>query len=80
MSFRKLNFGGSLVAQWVKGLALSLQRLWSLLWQGFDPWPRNFHILWTGPKKLDLGEEKSELKLSKHLTSKFRVSSVIFQE
>ena len=23
----------------------------SLLWLGFDPWPRNFCILWAWPKK-----------------------------
>ena len=35
----------SLVTQWVKELALSL------LWRGFDPWPRNFPMLWVYPKK-----------------------------
>ena len=29
----------SLVAQWVKDPALSVQQLGSLLWLGFDPWP-----------------------------------------
>ena len=29
------------VAEWVKDLALPLQWLRSLLWYGFDPWPRN---------------------------------------
>ena len=29
----------SLVAQWVKDLALSLQHFGSLLWHGFNPWP-----------------------------------------
>ena len=29
--------GSSLVAQWVKDLALSLQRLGLLLWRGLDP-------------------------------------------
>ena len=33
--------GSALVAQWVKDLALSL------LWQGSDPWPRNFFVLWV---------------------------------
>ena len=33
-----------LLAQWVKNLVLS----W--LWHGFDPWPRNFCMLWVGPK------------------------------
>ena len=34
----------SLVAQWVKDPALSL------LWLRFDPWPRNFRMLWMWPK------------------------------
>ena len=37
--------------QWIKDPALSLQRLRSLLWHGFDPWPRNLHMLWVQPKK-----------------------------
>ena len=40
----------SLVVQQVKDLALSLQWLWSLLWHGFDPWPRNFHMPQVWPK------------------------------
>ena len=42
-------------AQWVK--ALVLLQLWhrSLLWLGFDPWPRNFHMLWVQPKEIFLG-------------------------
>ena len=39
---KNLNIG---VQLWVMDLALSLQRLRSLLWHRFDPWPRNFHIL-----------------------------------
>ena len=35
-----LVFWSSLVAQWVKDLALSLQQFGSLLWHGFGPWPR----------------------------------------
>ena len=31
--------GSSLVAQWVKDLALSLQRLGWLLWLKFNAWP-----------------------------------------
>ena len=27
----------------------SLQQLASLLWHGFDPWPRNFHMSWVQP-------------------------------
>lgn len=39
------------VAQWVKNLALSLQRLRVLLWCGFDPRPGNFHMPRAWPKK-----------------------------
>ena len=35
----------SLVAQWAKDPALQP------LWCRFDPWPRNFCILWVWPKK-----------------------------
>ena len=41
----------SLVVQWVKDPALSLQQLGSLLCLGFDPGPGNFHMLWARPKK-----------------------------
>ena len=56
-TFRKLNIskyttcGSSLVAQQVKGSVLSMQWLRSLLWWGFDPWPRNFHVPRAWPKK-----------------------------
>ena len=33
--------------QWVKDLVISLQHLGLLLWHGFDPWPRNFHMPWA---------------------------------
>ena len=33
------------MAQWFMDLALSL------LWRGFDPWPRDFHMLQAPPKK-----------------------------
>ena len=39
------------MAQWVKDLVFSLQWLGSLLWHGFNPWPRNVHMLWACPKK-----------------------------
>ena len=35
----------------VKDLMLSPLWLWSLLWHGFDPWPRNFCMLQCGQKK-----------------------------
>ena len=40
----------SLMAQWVKDLALSLLGLWLQLWLGFDPRLRNFHVLQMWPK------------------------------
>jgi len=44
--------GSSLVVQWVKDPALSLQQLGSLLWCQFDdPWPRNFCMPRKKPKR-----------------------------
>ena len=48
----------SLVAQWVKDLALLLLWLWSQLWRGFDLWHGNFRMPQGWPKK----EKKSENK------------------
>ena len=39
------------MAQQVKDAMLSLLQLRSLLWCGFDPWPRNFHMLLAWPKR-----------------------------
>ena len=41
----KISNGSSLVTQWAKDLALSL------LWYGFDPWPRNFRMSWVQKNK-----------------------------
>ena len=41
----------SLVAQWAKDPALSLQQLGSLPWCRFNPWPRKFHMLQEQPKE-----------------------------
>ena len=38
------NFCSSLVVQQVKDPMLSLQQPRSLLWHGFNPWPRNFYM------------------------------------
>ena len=35
----------------VKDWMLSLQWHGLLLWCGFNPWPRSFHMLWVWPKK-----------------------------
>ena len=45
---RTWEFPGSLA---VKELVLSLQRPWSLLWRGFDAWPRSFYIAENKQKK-----------------------------
>ena len=39
------------MAQWVKGPALSLLWLRSLLWHGFSPWPGKFHMPLAQQKK-----------------------------
>ena len=39
------------MAQWVKETALSVRQLLLLLWRGFDPWPRNIHMLQVLLKK-----------------------------
>ena len=45
------EYRSSLVAQQVKDLVSSLQQLGSLLWHGFDPWPRNFRMWQVWQKK-----------------------------
>ena len=63
----KCNLGGSLVTQQVKDMALSL------LWQGSDPWPENFHMPWpscppsSGQKETD-GQANQSLKKIKTKT------------
>ena len=52
------------MAQGVRDLVLSLQWLESLLWHGFDSWPRNFHIPWVQPKK-----KRKEKKKNYYFTS-----------
>ena len=47
----KQEFPGGLA---IKNLALALP------WLRFDPWPRNFHMLWAQPKR-----EKNKLVLGK---------------
>ena len=55
-----------LVAQWVKDPALSLQRLWSLLWLWFHPCPGNVRMLWVHQKEKDdqlVPEHQSRIKV-----------------
>ena len=51
----------SLMAQGVKDPALLLLWLRSMLWRKFNPWPGNFYIPWSQPKK---EKEKSMLSLT----------------
>ena len=41
---------------------MSLQRLGSLPGCGFDPWPRNFYMLWAWATKLNSPEMKKKGK------------------
>ena len=54
---KRENLGRSLVAQWVKDMALSLWWLWLQLWCGLNSWPRNSaccrHV-----KKKERGKER----------------------
>ena len=49
------------MAQGVKDPALLLLWLRSMLWRKFNPWPGNFYIPWSQPKK---EKEKSMLSLT----------------
>lgn len=40
-------------------LALSLLRLWSLLWPWFDPWQRNLHMSMVRPKRKKRKEKRT---------------------
>ena len=51
LTCKKVSFGSSLVAQWVKDPALSLLWLGSLLWCGLNPWPGNLCMPLVQPKK-----------------------------
>lgn len=50
---KNVGLGSSRVAQWVKELALSVQRLRLLPWHRFNRWPRNFRMprVWLKKKK-----------------------------
>ena len=52
-----VSLWSSLVAQQVKVPVLSLQRLGSLLWCRFDPWPRNLYML-----RVETKEKKTNSK------------------
>ena len=60
MLWRKGAMRSFLVEQQVP--TLSLQRL-GLLQCRFNPWPRNFHMLWTWPQRKEGGKEGKESTL-----------------
>ena len=57
---KNIKIKRSLVAQWVKDLLLSLQRLGSLLWHGFSPLLGNVNMPFGKAKKKK--ERKKERK------------------
>ena len=67
----------SLVDQWVKDPALSLQWLGTLLWSKFCPWPGNFHLPQTWPKNgHHIWLHQNGQRLNKHM-KRHSTSSVI---
>ena len=72
---KHVDFWSSLVAQQVKNPALSLLQLDSLLWHRFNPWPKNFHIMWSWSKKKKKGLDfsinlKTSVKDDSHLSDR----------
>ena len=53
----------SLVAKQVKDPVLPLLWLWLQLWCRFDPWPRNFHMLWGVAKKTKTKQKQKTMLL-----------------
>ena len=62
----------SLVMQWIKDLALSLQWLWLLLWQRFSPWPGNFHMLWAQTKTNKINKTQARKNQCQRQSTKLR--------
>ena len=60
----KTTMRSSLAAQLIGDPVSSLQWLGSLLWHGFDPWPRSFHMPQAWPKT----KNKQNPMMRYHLT------------
>ena len=60
-----LEFPGGLE---VKDLALSLLWLRLLLWHRFDPWPRNFRMLWVPTHNQKKKKKKEEREREKRFS------------
>ena len=70
--------GNSLVAKWVKELALSLLGFRSLLWHRFNPWPRNFHMPQVQPKNKKLKRKKCRVTGDKWVG--YRISHIYMNQ
>ena len=62
-----LTCRSSLVAQWVKDLAPSMQWLGSLLWLRFHLWLRSFHTLRVGQQNKTKQTTKNQKKRKKEI-------------
>lgn len=51
------------MAHWVKNLVLSMHWLSSLLWRGFNPWPRNFRFVLHAKGRLAQGTSSPEIEM-----------------
>ena len=57
------------MVQHVKDLVLSLLWLGSLLWHEFNPWARNFHMLWAQPKIKQNSQESPAVAIAPGLNT-----------
>ena len=75
--FKKFIELGISMAQLVKELASSLQQLGLLLWYGFNPWPKNFHMPWKQQKTNT--PKKTQIYRTRQRTTKIHNSSTANQ-
>ena len=72
-------YWSSLLTQWVKDPTLLLQCLRSLLWQEFDPWPRNFHMPQAQSNKIiNKIAHKVKLKIRCRFYKLHKIKKMIF--
>ena len=68
---KKHTHRSSFSVQQVKDPVLSLQQLGSLLWHGFDLWPRNFHMAWVCQKKTNKNKQTHKRKEASMVKTSF---------
>ena len=78
LNFLNINSKITQMAQWVNDLALSLQRLRLLLWQGHSPWSGNFHMPRAWPK--EEREKEKTLKCIGHYFTNSMKDIICFKE